>query len=335
MVQIEATTEELPAGAIPMLKRSYVMGFFGERGSGKSAVMTLYAINLWKERREVGQNLQVYFYPEDYAPNIPGAIAMNPAKLANMPEQLQDSLVLIDEMQEILSKYRSNSTLTQLLMAFFRQVRKRGANVLFTSNDPQNINRQLADQTDFHAHCKMYEAARCKAQNYHAWRTCACNVRLRIKDTQGRHGLNPYKRDGRKGFVQSVVGISQVFPHYNHESIASPMEVMQQDKAALKAAAPVKDLNGLTWQEFDEQMFMNVIPALVEEGYSSMSPAGFAMMLRRDLNIKIDSIQLGKRMSGYGLPKKHTKKGSVYSFPGNGSVTDWQNGIWDPADDEE
>ena len=94
---------------------------------------------------EAGQ--KVFYYPEEYGfryvsskypKNKP--VSMSPAELVKVPEELNNSTILLDELQELMSKYRSNTTATQLLMGLFRQVRKRGSNIIFTSNDPNNIN---------------------------------------------------------------------------------------------------------------------------------------------------------------------------------------------------
>ena len=154
-------TLQIPEGRIPTLKNSFVMGFFGERGSGKSAVMAYYGIQDWKRGR------RIIYYPESFGLKIPGAIGLSPRDLGVIPEMLDGATILIDEIQELLSKFRTNSTLSLQLMSLLRQVRKRGANVIFTSNDPDGINRSVADQTDMHATCQMITDPRCYKLGWH------------------------------------------------------------------------------------------------------------------------------------------------------------------------
>ncbi|KKK49054.1 hypothetical protein LCGC14_3138930, partial [marine sediment metagenome] len=127
-------TLQIPEGRIPTMKQSFVMGLFGDRGSGKSAAMAYYGIQDWKRGR------QIVYYPETFGLKVPGAIGLGAKDIGAIPDLLDGATILIDEIQELLSKFRTNSTLSLQLMSLFRQVRKRGASVFFTSNDPGGIN---------------------------------------------------------------------------------------------------------------------------------------------------------------------------------------------------
>ncbi len=324
-------TTAIPEGRVPTLKPSFVMGLFGDRGSGKSAVMAYYGIQDWKRGR------QIVYYPESFALKVPGAIGLGAKDIGTLPDLLDGATVLIDEIQELLSKFRTNSTLSLQLMSFFRQVRKRGASVFFTSNDPGGINRSVADQTDMHAHCEMITDWRCYKLGFH--RTgCTDTVRLRIKDTQGRHGINRYKKDGRKGFVQNIVGISDVYPHYDTASIANIIDVVATTKADLLEHEATKRL-GMTWEEFDSQLLNGIIPQLVRAGGTSITPRNFAATLKQDLNIPakgeaLDSRVIGKRLKMMGLTSHRFTDGRVYRLPPLERLEEWQAGLWSPADED-
>ncbi len=293
--------------------------------------MAYYAIRQYKEGRKI------IYYPKDLALAIPGAVAMGPKDIAMIPESLNGALVCIDEMQELMSKFRSNSTLSLQIMSFFRQVRKKGANVIFTSNDPDGINRALPDQTDLHGLCHMITDERCYRVGYHIPR-CTDTVQIRIKDTKGRHGLIPFRKDGRKGFVQNLVGISDVYPFYNTASIADLTEVVGTTKAEILEHKAAQNL-GMSWEEFDHQLLEGVIPQLVRAGVASISPKNFAATLKSEMNIPAKGEPLspeiiGRRLKGFGLQSKRATAGMVYSLPPIDKLTDWQAGLWSPGDDE-
>jgi len=320
---------EVPAGRMAFLPESKVVGLFGRRGSGKSAAMALMAFRDWKYNSN--KTRKIFYYPVDYGLKIPDAEAMSPEELISMPDRMDGSLILLDEMQELMSKFRTNTTSSLLMMAFLRQTRKRGANVVFTSNDPGGINRQVADQTDLHAQCQMLWSDTCKWLRYHRF-MCTCTVRLRWKDTQGVHGVNPYKKDGRKGIVQHMVGIPDIFKYYNTASIADPMDVMLLTKNSLAATRSQSGL-GMTWSAFDEKLVVEWIPMLVQQGFATLAPGNFVRVLKREEGITIDASQLGKRLAGVGLPRHRRKAGNIYKLPPVEDLDLWTDGVWEPDDD--
>lgn len=316
---------EIPEGSIPVQRASYVTGLFGRRGSGKSAAMAYIGLQDWKRGRSI------FYYPVDFGLDVPGAVAMSPEELVTMPDRLDGATVLLDEMQELMSKFRTNTISSLLMMSFLRQVRKRGASVYFTSNDPGGINRDVAEQTDYHAHCQMLTDNYCALIGYHR-RGCLDTVRLRWKDTQGVHGENRYKKDGRKGFVMHMVGISDIYKHYNTNSIADPMDVMMMTKSSIAARRNVDGL-GMTVREFETKLAEVWIPALVAQGITIIAPGNFIRVLKREEGIDIDSAQLGKRLGGIGLPRHRRKTGNIYKLPPPESVGDFLDGVWEPDDD--
>lgn len=306
------------------------MGLFGERGSGKSAAMCLYGIQEYLDGR------QLIYYPKTYALKVPGALAMGPLELSDVPEVLNGATVLIDEIQELLSKYRSNSTLTLKIMGFFRQVRKRGANVIFTSNDPDAINRALPDQTDQHGTCTMDEDLYCEQVGYHL-PDCNDTVRIVIKDTPGKHGLIPYRKDGRKGYVEILAGISDVYGMYDTASIADITEVVDASKSQIMERAHTADL-GMSWGELDQKLIDEIIPKLVAAGAASVTPKNFAKTLAAEFDIPAKGPPLtpeiiGRRLKMIGLPPRRLNSGMSYTLPPAELLEPWQAGIYSPGDE--
>ncbi len=323
-------TLEIPEGRIPTLKNSYIMGLFGDRGSGKSAVMAYIGMQDWKRGRKI------VYYPESYALDLPGAVGLSPRDLGVIPEILDGATLLIDEIQELLSKFRTNSTLSLQLMSLFRQVRKRGANIIFTSNDPGGINRSVGDQTDMHATCQMLVDPRCYKLGWHR-PGCQDTVRLRFKDTQGRHGLNPFRKDGRKGFVSHMVGISDVYRYYDTAAIADLTDVVTVTKSDIIEQKATETL-GMTWDQFDDELRFR-IGELVKSGGSTLTPMNFTKTLKTELNIPakgpaLAPIVLARHLTGIGLVSKRVTKGMIYTLPPVERLDEWMAGVWSPGDDD-
>ena len=323
---MDVIAKKIPKGRIPTLLESFVMGLFGDRGSGKSAAMAYYGI----AEHEAGR--KIFYYQEDFGLDIPGAEAMPPKELISMPDKLNGATVLIDEMQELLSKYRTNSTSSMLLMSFFRQTRKRGANVVFTSNDPDGINKSLANQTDMHAMCNMITDQRCYKVGYHL-ASCADTVRMKVKDTQGKHGLLANRKDGRRGFVQHLVGIGDVYPYYNTGSIADPADVMGLNKGTLLSSRAQQTL-GMTWEQFDDKLANEIVPGLVAGRYNTIVPSLFVKTLQKEMGIPMNGNDpmapniLGTRLRSIGLIPTRVAKGMVYKLPPLERLQEWADGVW-------
>ncbi|NGX63815.1 MAG: hypothetical protein KR126chlam6_01229 [Candidatus Anoxychlamydiales bacterium] len=143
--------------------------------------------------------------------------------------------------------------------------------------------------------------------------------------------------DGRKGFVQHIVGISDVYKYYDTNSIADLTEVITTTKADLIEHKEIQRL-GSTWDEFDERLKLDIIPQLVNAGGSSITPKSFAITLKEELNIPvkgppIDSRVIGRHLLGIGLTSKRGGKGMVYALPPEDKLAEWQAGVWSPGDE--
>lgn len=331
-VVLPPTPRIIPPGKVRTLDDSFVIGLFGDRGAGKSAVMASFAWEEWKLGR------QIIYYPETLGLTIPGAIAMGPLELGAVPELLDGATVCIDEIQELLSKFRTNTMLSQHMMGLFRQVRKRGTNVYFTSNDPDSINKAVADQTDLHGMCSMIVDPRCKQDYGYHFDGCLDTVRIKWKDTQGKHGIRPGRKDGRKRMVQHIVGISGVYPTYDTASIAEFAAVAGVSKADV-IGQKQSTLLGRSWVEFDTELITYIIPQLVTVGVMSLTPVSFVKTLKDKYNIPekgkdpMDPRALGRRLKGIGLTSKRGHSGVIYSLPPAEMLEDWAAGLWSPIDD--
>ncbi len=313
--------KKYPKGSIPILPDSKVIGLFGSRGSGKSALMCKFGI----DAAEAGR--QVFYYPEEYgfkyiSPKYPDIkpISMSPAELVQVPEELNNSTILLDEIQELMSKYRSNTTATQMLLAFFRQVRKRGSNIIFTSNDPNNINNSIAPQTNYHMYLKMYPDQRCNRKGYHNPYYCLDTVFAEVRHTQ----------KGAEGYPSVFTRISRMYQWYDTTSIAKPADVMSITKAKVMEQN-IWETTGKTKAEV-LKIIEDAIINLVNNGYTSVAPRGLSKILREEKKIILSSDVIGKAINNLNpLEKKRKSSGMSYELPPKDKLQEWIDGLYDTA----
>ncbi len=300
------------------------MGLFGSRGSGKSALMAYLGY------QAINRDRKVFYYPEGYnfsyskGDNKP--VAMSPAQLVKIPKELDNSTVLIDEIQELLSKYRTNTTASMMLMAFFRQVRKRGCNVFFTSNDPNNINSAVAGQTDFHVYLNMISDQRCFNAGYHLQgdisNECRDYLTATFYDTQ-----NTWSKGKRNSLFSYITHISRMYKYYDTSAVADVTEVLGLTKSSVLDEKKQESI-GMSWNQLDDEI-EEVIGSLVSQGYKQIVPRQFVKVLAQQKNIPIDATTLGRRLTGMGLSKDRKASGYVYYLPPDMETYEkWINGVW-------
>jgi hypothetical protein len=312
------------ATKIPVRSQSYVIGLFGKKGSGKSIVLCYFGLDAIEHGR------QVYYYPRDYG--LVGGTPMEPEELVSIPEKLDGATVLIDEIQELLSKYRTNTLASQNLMAMFRQVRKRSSDVIFTSNDPGSINHGVVGQTDIHGFCTFYQDHRCDNREFHL-KSCDDLVVTQWTDTQGAHGTIPDRKDGRKRYPAMLPRVKRFYGYYNTESIADPVDLYKISKRTILASQAEEKL-GMTWAEFDDLLRNEIVPSLVfaDNPVTTIVPGGFVRLLMRERKINIDPTSLGVRLASLGLTRTRNSRNNTYALPPADRMLDWQDGLWNASD---
>ena len=299
---------------------SRVMGLFGDRGSGKSACMA----HIGNMKRRAGKN--IFYYPPAYGLNI--GEPMSPSELAQVPDKLNNAVVLIDEIQELLSKYKQNTIASAQIMAFFRQVRKRGVDVVFTSNDPSNINKHVADQTDYYYRLIMKTDPRCKGLGMHRParypgdpEECRDMVIGSAYDAQGRYSDNNHM----PLFKTIITHIHRYYRLYDTTSIADPADLLTINKHSLiknKMYASV----GMPRAQLEEKI-TDVIVNLVNNGFEKIIPGKFAKTLQREQKLTIEPRLLGSMLQEMGLEKTRGPKSVIYTLPDKGELGMWLDGV--------
>lgn len=341
---------------VKLLPKSSVTGLFGSKGSGKSAAMAYFAE---KGRRKAKK--EVFYFPEryrfwkgtalDYADLVTLA-EMDPEDDSGHLSEITNSIVLLDEMQVIFSKYRASTRANQAVASFLQQIRKRGVTLFFTSNDPDGIDDAATIQTDEHAYCKYHVDPRCERENdgYHL-DTCQDWISCRFVDTHGRTGRDMRYYDGRRRTSVNIWNAIQLANYYNTFASISSQEIAQMNAGAVQAAYETAK-SGVKDQDLDHFFRTFIIPWLVEsEGATQIVPSAFhrttlptitrqsfveedgtdqlaqAGLAHLRLPLDISVKRLGTILQNLGLEKKRGSAGNRYILPEPGDLADWQAGI--------
>lgn len=323
------TMPKIPAGRIPVLPHSDVIGLFGKRGSGKSAAAAVMTLNLMGSRQ--GINTPVFYYPPSFG--FVYGQPLPPDELVQIPEKLNGAIVILDEMQVLLSKYRAMSTSSNLIRAFLTQVRKRGCTVIYTSNSPETIDHQVSQQTDFHGQCYFFEDRRCFKRGWHM-PGCEDTVKIIFKDTQGRYGTvpNEFRRDPRQTSMIVLHHVARFYHVYNTGAIADPTDLM-----GLSTERVLRDkgdaAQGISAAEIEAQLQENWIPALVrEEGATVVTAAALARRISRDTALNVSAVALGRALTALGVPRIKKKDANYYHLPEADALAEFIAGTWTPPE---
>lgn len=297
-----------------------MIGIFGGKGSGKS-LFAAYLAQLWHKQ----DGREILYFPNDF-----NHVSGEPITLVEMfggSEKMRGKIVIWDEAQILLNKFRAASTANRTLIGFMQQVRKQGVFLIYTSNAPNQLDKGLAEQTDFHAYCKKYEDPRCKAWARKPGRARAhlkaCNDWMRIHwvDTAGKTGADRRHRDNRRRVGERLPGILRYYGLYNTYASVSPQEIAAFDKDAIQEAVE-EQKSGESFDDFVLSVRQWIVEA-VEQGAKRAVPATMAKTLSEQTGEKISAERLGRALRRLGLARKRSAGGVSYELPSREELAIW------------
>lgn len=309
-----------------LLPPSQVMGIFGDKGSGKSLLAAWMA-----ERRHRATGKKILHFPDSFN-HIHGE-PISITEMANGSDRMNGAILIWDEAQVILNKYRSSSTANRALVAFLTQVRKRGAFLYYTSNAPKQLDKALGEQTDVHGYCVKKTDPRCewfmpKTGPRRHLKDCLDHIRITWVDTQGVHGVNPAARDRRWRRPQNLRRIVNYYGLYNTLAQVEQAEIDNVSKDVLaEAREDVK--SGVEFAEFVEMMRGWIIELLSAEGPkpSRIIPATFANTIKTDTGLDVSATRVGMACKALGLQSKRSERGVSYNLPDADTLHLWARGL--------
>lgn len=323
---------------ISIAPESWVGGLFGLRGSGKSALAARLAITAHHEsgcdrQGEPHRNGTCAGGPVFYFPDAFGLVYGNPASLEELvagQEQFRGAVLILDELQILVNKFRSASRFNFMMNALLQQVRKLGVTLIYTSNAPRMLDSNVGQQTDAHAYCDLRADARCfmvrtpEGDRAHLL-DCRDTVKANWVDTNRQSGFDPSQDDGRRRTRIAYPGMAQIYPLYNTFSVAAADEVlgMTADKVTEARAA---QKSGISFPELVGTV-RNWVVAAVEAGATHFTTSIAAQELKEQTGMDVSSQRLGQALAQLGIEKTRYGNGSRYRLPEKERLGLWLHGL--------
>jgi hypothetical protein len=320
------TLEDIPEFSdIEVITEARVTAIFGGKGSGKSALMA------WLlEGSRVRHKRNVFYFPADYA--FHDGEPLTVGDLSTLNDKFNAAAIGIDEFQQVMSKYRAATYGNRTLASWLQQVRKRGIELIVTSNDPNQIDEALLEQVSLHIWSSLYEDKRCKKYKYHL-RDCRDTLSFRIVDTHSRHGKTSLYWDGRRRKTYRLRRAIKLYKLYNTFATVDNLEIAGFDKEKLMEAHEDTKSN-MNYDEFVSLMASAVIPNLVDKGITVIYPQAFSKSLaeNQDEDGNPDPIiasagRIGRAMKALGCSAKRGSGGNAWLLPDKDTVNSWAQGM--------
>ncbi len=310
---------------IAVITEARVTAIFGTKGSGKSALMA------WLlEGARTRHKRKIFYFPEDYA--FHDGTPLQIADLSTLNDQFNGSAIGIDEFQQVMNKYRSATYGNRTLASWLQQVRKRGIELIITSNDPNQIDEALLDQVSMHIWSSMYEDKRCRAYKFHL-KDCRDALSFRIVDTHSKHGKTTLHWDGRRRKTYRLRRAIRLYKLYNTFATVDTLEIAKMGKEALFEAHEDSTSN-MSYAEFQQLLATAIIPNLVERGISIIFPEAFSKTLadNKDEDGNDDPIiasagRIGRAMKSLGCTSKRGSGGNAWNLPDKDTIDSWTQGM--------
>lgn len=332
-----ATTKEKPIPVrltdIPVIEEYLVTGIIGEKGSGKSLLTAMLA-----EGARLREQRKVFYFPREYAFHEGEPLSLNDIYTMDVEANKREkskywrAIIVIEEIQRVFSKYAASTYRNQSFGSFMQQIRKLGVELIWNSNDPDQIDDAIIPQTDIHMKCFYVEDQRCKQYGYHLT-DCDDRIITRVVDTQRKHGVNPGHFDRRKRYTTRFRKVVRYFNLYNTYASVSATEIAMMDKSAV-VKAHTETSASITTETLENLLADTIIPHIVMNlDWTSVVPSRFAKWLEnaededgKNMNIIVSAKMLGMALQNLGLPKKRNSSGMVYQLPSKDQLVAWQSG---------
>ena len=310
-----------------ILPPSQVMGIFGEKGSGKSLLAAWMA-----ERRRRMTGAQILHFPETY--NHVNGQPISITEMALGSDRMNGAILIWDEAQVLLNKYRSASTANRALIAFLTQIRKRGAYLYYTSNSPKQLDRALGEQTDVHGYCTKKTDPRCERFSVKGGgpkrhlKDCRDYLKISWVDTQGSQGFNPLMKDKRLRRLEVLMGIVKYYGLYNTLAQVQQHEIDAVSKDSL-AEAREDAGTGIEFAEFKEMMAGWIVKLIRESDPrpTRIVVSTFARTIAADTGLTISAERVGRACRELGLKSQRSEKGRWYELPDADTLHLWERGL--------
>ena len=120
--------------------QSPICALIGNKGSGKTLYLTYVGFTAHQEGRKVYSNYDLYNIPYE---------KVNEKVLTNLPEELNNGVILLDEAHMIADAYEHLSKNSRAMTTLSTQLRKRNLDLWITTQRFNFLPRRIRQLTDF------------------------------------------------------------------------------------------------------------------------------------------------------------------------------------------
>ena len=144
--------------------------FIGRRGKGKTLMTTTLGRLMQERFNRAGIPFRVYSnYWTSFSDRADQAIVEDLQEFPAWLDEVPYSLLLIDEVAELLPSMRPTTGNNLLTMTFFKQIRKRGVSIIMATQFPQEITTGILRQCDFFINCRALYGGRAVETMWWDW----------------------------------------------------------------------------------------------------------------------------------------------------------------------
>ena len=206
---------------IDLKRDSYIIGFFGPKGSGKTLAMTYFALKamiLYKFKCWASPGYAIKFQTgKDGDRQTYESEPLDMGKFYSMDQEITRGLVCIDELPVFAESRASNRLQNRLIDYTLMQVRKRRLNFFYTSQNPEWVDKRIRWSTDIGIFCEDLSRIMSKGEKRGEL------IRLYMMDWSGQWTGRPYERTG-KVIKKDVRYANKIWPVYDSWEVVDAIE---------------------------------------------------------------------------------------------------------------
>lgn len=254
---------------------SYIFCFEGWRGGGKTTAMTFFALKSlvkWLMKLISNFPIECFLQLEHEKKHIKSE-ELDFQKLLSFSDELDNSLIIIDEAPDIISHLASQSTKNRLINMFVRQLRKNRNSLFLGAQQYELIDKSLRWQVDIIVHCQ--DASRTLGNNSMQRGSC---ILLDFYDNSGMwtnhtwHEKAPYRMHGKNSVTSMVLHPSILWGQNGEKSVYDTNYQQDLFEALRKARLNLETYEITDNETSVDHNFIYPVAAYISELINSESP---------------------------------------------------------------
>ena len=267
---------------------------FGRRGEGKTLWLTTM---LWL-LKELGrmQGTPRYIATNYWTSFSDHASPYLLDELQEFPDWAYNAIIGIDEVVDLLPAARAMSNYTLLSQSFFRQIRKRGCEIIAATQFPQELSRGILRQVDFFLETELVQNGKGVRTYWHDWWGQFTGLY--------KQRYWPPERDAHD-YAFTLWGTDKMFGHYRTEEVVATVVSDSRDEIISKqweeqADFYVGDMQQGNVQNVGRKSFSEILDMITDTTIVVLDD--LLDIAREDLNLEyLSSARLRDMLLGMGF----------------------------------